>query len=309
MTESNNPATGLDEAAQRFAQALGSEPDNQEEQEQEQPQSEGAEEAPDQESEPEEQNDQEQPDEAKFEEVEIDGKRHRIPAELKSAFLMQQDYTRKTQEVAEHRRQVDAYAQQVQQQAQQYGFMLNTVQQFLQNSLPPAATEQLWEEDPVEAAKIDRRHRAHLEKMQAVYGEQQRISNYAQQQQEAHLARFQHEQSQKMLELVPEWRDPAKARTEQEAITQFLLDHGHTRDQLQYLTAAQAVIARDAWLYRQAMSKQKTAKPAVPQTVQPGPSRHMNSRDVEFQKAKHTQRKTGGRLDASAAVFAQLMKD
>jgi len=43
-----------------------------------------------------------------FEEIEHDGARHRIPKALKGAFLMQADYTRKTQELAEQRRGFDS---------------------------------------------------------------------------------------------------------------------------------------------------------------------------------------------------------
>ncbi|MET0274389.1 MAG: hypothetical protein ABW360_15485 [Phenylobacterium sp.] len=41
-------------------------------------------------------------------ELELDGQVHTLPAALKGAFLMQADYTRKTQELAEHRRAVEA---------------------------------------------------------------------------------------------------------------------------------------------------------------------------------------------------------
>jgi hypothetical protein len=43
-----------------------------------------------------------------YEEIEVDGVRHRVPGALKGAFMMQADYTRKTQEVAELRRAVEA---------------------------------------------------------------------------------------------------------------------------------------------------------------------------------------------------------
>ena len=36
--------------------------------------------------------------------LELDGEVHTLPAALKGAFLRQADYTRKTQELAEHRR-------------------------------------------------------------------------------------------------------------------------------------------------------------------------------------------------------------
>lgn len=44
-------------------------------------------------------------------ELEIDGETHALPAALKGAFLRQADYTRKTQELAEHRRAVEAERQ------------------------------------------------------------------------------------------------------------------------------------------------------------------------------------------------------
>ena len=44
-----------------------------------------------------------------FADVEYDGKTYQVPPELKEAFLRQQDYTRKTQEVAEIRKQAEAF--------------------------------------------------------------------------------------------------------------------------------------------------------------------------------------------------------
>jgi hypothetical protein len=44
-------------------------------------------------------------------EVELDGEVHALPAALKGAFLRQADYTRKTQELAEHRRALEAERQ------------------------------------------------------------------------------------------------------------------------------------------------------------------------------------------------------
>lgn len=47
-----------------------------------------------------------------FEEIEYGGKKHRLPKELKPLLMMQQDYTRKTQEVAEQRKALEGqYAQ------------------------------------------------------------------------------------------------------------------------------------------------------------------------------------------------------
>lgn len=51
-----------------------------------------------------------------MEEIEHEGVKAKVPKELKDAFLRQQDYTRKTQEVAEQRRQIEAQAAEIQRQ-------------------------------------------------------------------------------------------------------------------------------------------------------------------------------------------------
>lgn len=49
-----------------------------------------------------------QPPAPEFATIEIDGKEYNVPPELKDGYLRNADYTRKTQEVAEQRRQVEA---------------------------------------------------------------------------------------------------------------------------------------------------------------------------------------------------------
>jgi hypothetical protein len=51
-------------------------------------------------------------------ELELDGQTHVLPAALKGAFLRQADYTRKTQDLAAHRRALEAERQAMAQQAQ-----------------------------------------------------------------------------------------------------------------------------------------------------------------------------------------------
>lgn len=53
-----------------------------------------------------------------FETIEFDGKQYQVPAALKGGFLMQADYTRKTQELAEQRRGLEDVASHIRQQAQ-----------------------------------------------------------------------------------------------------------------------------------------------------------------------------------------------
>lgn len=72
------------------------------------------------------------------EEVDWDGAKYRIPKALKPGLLMQADYTRKTQELAEQRRHVEQHVQSLSQQAElqqatlEHRVNLRTVEQQLQ---------------------------------------------------------------------------------------------------------------------------------------------------------------------------------
>jgi len=72
-----------------------------------------------------------------MDDIEYEGKKYRVPKPLKGGFLMQADYTRKTQEVAERRREVERLEQAANQRAreQQSHFAdvvkINTLQERL----------------------------------------------------------------------------------------------------------------------------------------------------------------------------------
>ena len=94
------------------------------------------------------------------EEVEYEGQKYAIPKALKPALMMNADYTRKTQEVAEQRRALEAQQQQLAQQAQSQQEYLqdaakvvaldDQIKQFEQvdwnalNQQDPAKAQQLW---------------------------------------------------------------------------------------------------------------------------------------------------------------------
>lgn len=93
------------------------------------------------------------------EEVEYEGKKYVIPKALKPALMMNADYTRKTQEVAEQRRALEAQRQQLTQQAQ-------TLQEYLQDAAKAVALDEqikqfeqvdwnaLNQQDPVKAQQL-----------------------------------------------------------------------------------------------------------------------------------------------------------
>jgi hypothetical protein len=92
-------------------------------------------------------------------ETEFEGKRYKVPTELKEALLRQSDYTRKTQEVAEMRRTVEQQAQLFQQQQQVFASNFDKAAELkeIQNRLSQFDQidwQTLSDQDPVQAQKL-----------------------------------------------------------------------------------------------------------------------------------------------------------
>jgi hypothetical protein len=92
------------------------------------------------------------------EDLEVDGEKYRVPKKLKAGFMMQADYTRKTQEVAESRRALEAREAEFHQQAkasqehvQDLGMLAHADEQLKRYAQIDWNT--LADNDPVEAIK------------------------------------------------------------------------------------------------------------------------------------------------------------
>ena len=93
------------------------------------------------------------------EEVDYDGEKYKVPKKLKDAFLRQQDYTQKTQQVAEQRKAVEAQAAEIQRnaQAQQQNIAEYAEAYSLDNQLKQFGQikwSELIDADPVQAMKL-----------------------------------------------------------------------------------------------------------------------------------------------------------
>ena len=148
-----------------------------------------------------------EPDE---EDVEYEGKQYKVPAELKDALLRQADYTRKTQEVAEVRRQAEAVARQAQevhqfnqQNLQEVAAVLAIDQQLAQFS--QVDWNALADADPAQAVKLDHQFRdLQAQRAQIEYQVTQKQSEFQQRQQQE--AARQLEEGRRVLEReIPGW--------------------------------------------------------------------------------------------------------
>ena len=247
--------------------------------------------------------------------VEVDGEEITVE-ELKRGNLRQRDYTRKTQELAEARKQLEANYEEIQRERAQYAQMLPALQERLQQPVEQEPDwDTLYDTDPTMAAKAERQWRKQQEEraaqLQAVEAERQRMMGLEQQRLEQMQARYFEEQRELLPELIPEWRDNSVASKEAKDIRGFLLKEGFSEQDVNGLTNATLVkLARKAMLYDQGQTRATEAKrkpkTQKTKTLKAG-SRSTQPRPKSEQKqALQRVRQTGRVQDAAAAIKTLL---
>lgn len=109
------------------------------------------------------------------EEIEHDGEKFKVPKKLKEAFLRQSDYTKKTQEVAEQRKAVEAEREAVKIQAAMHQQYIQEVAEVVSvnkqiEQYQAVNWEELINSDPVQAMKYDRQMRELIAKRDELAG-------------------------------------------------------------------------------------------------------------------------------------------
>lgn len=192
-------------------------------------------------------------------EVVKEGKAYKVPAALKDEFLMHADYTRKTQEVAELRKSVEATLQQVQQVTQaeiQTAAAISAIDAQIAdfNTIDWDA----WEEtDPVAAQRAWRQFGQLKESRGTAYNE------YLQAQQQRTLltqqetARLIEQGQRELAAAIPEW-GPEKA---QALLTHANKTYGFAPEELNGITDPRMIkVLNDAYQFRAASKQQQAVK-------------------------------------------------
>lgn len=238
--------------------------------------------------------------------VKVDGKEVEVTLdELQKGYSRTQDYTRKTQQIAETRKAVEAEAAAIRAEREQYSQLLGALKQQLESAETPVDLDRLYNEDPIEWVRQREVLRDKQEKLAAIQSEQQRLSQISEQQRakemEAHLAT----QREALIQAVPEWKDPKKAQAEKALLVEFGKKIGFSDEELKNVYDHRAVIAlRKAALYDQMMSKRGQIKPVVnngPRPAKPSAAGRVST-TTEATRAKQRLAKTGRVNDAVSAI-------
>jgi len=244
--------------------------------------------------------------------VKIDGKEVDVTLdELQKGYSRTLDYTRKTQQIAEVRKQTEGELQAVRAERGQYAQLLSALEAQVQQAAQPNIDwDRLYTEDPLEWVRQREVMRDNQDRSAAIQSEQQRLNQLSQQEQAQFMQqKLQHEQ-EALLAAIPDWKDAKKAQAEKALLVEFGQKIGFTSDELKNVVDHRAVLMlRKAALYDQMMSKRGNIKPVTnngPRPAKPGAAGRV-SNSTEVVRAQQRVAKTGRVDDAANAIF-QLLK-
>jgi hypothetical protein len=241
--------------------------------------------------------------------VKIDGKEKAVTLEeAAKGYQRQEDYTRKTQEVAEERRSLAAERQQVADHAARFAEGLKVVEQMLAT---PADAEPDWDElqksDPVEFARQWAVSQRQKEKLRDVVARREEAERVAQEAQRQKFADYVKEERAKLLAAEPTWADESVARSEFTKLHAFGRSQGFTDTELNGMADSRAILVlRDAMRYAELKAAPTpTQKRAAVTTLRPtAPTTPVKTSDLTRDKQRLA--KTGRPEDA-AKIFMRFL--
>lgn len=230
-------------------------------------------------------------------------------SELKSLAQQGADYTKKTQQVAEQRKALEAEAQAIEEAKylrDAYAQRLQAMEQLLNTPEQNEDLEYLKESDPIGYAVRVAEKQQQREQLQAVQAERQRIAEQQQAEYAQQLQGYLAQQAEQLSKVLPEYSDPVKGealRTELRSFAKSSL--GFSDQELSMVRDSRQVLAlHKAMLY----DKLQQAKPNVNKRVSEAPKTIKSGNGVkpttsENMKRQQQQLKQTGRVRDAAKLF------
>ena len=313
---SSLPESDLDVAAKKWeneltlesGEELPTDEDNQ--LTQPEPEEEELEEGSEEEEADEEYEAEEEEEEEELHEVKSDGQTHRVTLQqLKDSFSKGQNYTRKSQALADDRGKLDDAKTEASKRTEYAIQALEYAKQ--QQPQTPEQTDEYWvnlrETDPMEyLVQRDTLRDAQTKNAERDYALEQLHEQQAAERDE-NLQRHIESESKKLLDVIPEWSDRKLANAEKKLITKFGLNSGYSQQELDRTFDSRAVsIMRKGALWDQMQEKKHGIKPVRRQSMKPG-SKSGDPGRIKQGKAAERLKKSG-RVEDAAGVFYNIIR-
>ncbi len=240
--------------------------------------------------------------------------------ELLSGYSRQSDYTRKTQEIATDRKEMEALqqqynseVQQIQQERQQYMEALTNVISNHGAELEKFSNidwNTLRETDPIEYVTTREQYREAQEKVQAMHNQRAQ----AQQAQQAEMNKAQQQMLQvekgKLVEALPEWGDPEKQKELSANLQSYAKEQGFTADELNSLIDHRSILVLlkaqkfDQLQKSNVKSRKLKNKPKV---IRSGTGTTSSKTDRSKRTAQMKRLRQSGRVDDATALLEDFV--
>ena len=228
--------------------------------------------------------------------------------ELRNGYSRDADYRQKTEELSNQRKNFQSESEK---QRQDYSQKLNelnqrlsTAQQNLNAEINSADLDRMYDEDPTEAARVERK----LKKKQDALNQS---LQQAQAEQKEQFSSFLQDQQKKLVSKMPEFSDPAKASNLKANMKSTLNNYGFNDQEVAQVYDHRIVmLVNDAMKYRSMQNSKpniakKITKPSKP--FSSGVKQGKSEANLKLRREKFSRLKTSGSMKAAQDVFLDMI--
>ena len=241
--------------------------------------------------------------------VTIDGTNYEVTQdELIQGYQRNADYTRKTQELAAEKQQTSDFVERSKKDVETKIAKLDQLNQAaqaqLQQEYAQVDFEKLYEEDPVEAARLEHKMRKKNEQLQQVQQQTQQL-------QMEEFNKYLEEQQKQLSIKLPELNHPEKGSQFKKQMRDYLSSQGFNAQEIDSVYDHRYVLlVRDAMAYRNLQkAKPQIKKKAVnaPKVVKSGVSKSKGQQAAEAKRQQLSRLKKTGKVADAARIFRSLV--
>ena len=283
-------------------------------------------ETPEEESEEEESEEGEEPEEDEEDllyAVKIDGEEQEVTLEeLTKGYSRQSSYTRKSQELAEHRKEFETAKEQmvgeynqIQQERTQY---VQALQQLMENQMGALGQwndvnwEQMKNEDPIEYVTKKEEYREAQDNFNRVQQEQQRVQQISMADNQKQHQEMVQREFKALVDVLPEWGEPEKQKTLAKDLKSYATDSGFSKEEIDALVDHRSLLMlRKAYLYDRLQKTDVKGKKLKnkPRVVRAGTGRDKARETTQKRTTKMQRLRKTGHVDDAVSVLEGLMNN
>ena len=232
-------------------------------------------------------------------------------ADLLKSYQLEGHVNKRSMEVAEKEKAIQARQQEVEQQvAQRLQYaenLVNVAAQDLLKEFQSINWPALEQQDPGQAALLKQKFQERQAQLRGVIHNVEQNKQHMQAQMEAQRMQVLQKEAERLPEVIPEWKDSATAQKERVAIRDWAVKSGFQPQEIDNFTLAHHVaVMRKAMLYDQLQQ----SKPAIenkvrtaPKLVKPGQAPE-NTQGQNLRNLKQSIRQSGGKRGIAEYLLA-----